>query len=298
MIFAIDPGHGDIGGNLGGDGGAIGYLNEQKEVLDIAEKVIAKLIKRGHKAINVRPNSAISVRDSLQKRCDGAYSADYLVSIHLNAGGGQGSEVYAMSKEGYKLGENVLSNLASLGFKSRGTKDGSNLYVIRRSRPVAILIEAFFIDSMEDYGRYKSLGSDAIAEAIVRGLLKEISGSQSGNSSENQNNNDNKNTAPNIKELQKEFNKQFHAGLVEDGIYGPKTQEAANRILVLPGARGEITRWIQRKLIYLGYNVGKYGADSIYGTGTREAVRKLQLDKGLSADGIVGQNTWNVLLSK
>lgn len=295
MVFAIDPGHGDIGGNLGGDGGAVGYLNEQKEALDIAEKVIAKLIKRGHKAINVRPNSATSVRDSLQKRCDGAYGADYLVSIHLNAGGGKGSEVYAMSKEGYKLGESVLNNLTSIGFKNRGVKDGSNLYVIRRSKPVAMLIEVLFVDSIDDFERYKSLGSDAIAEAIVKGLLKDTSGSNSGNSSGNQNNNK---TAPSIKELQQEFNKQFNTGLVEDGIYGPKTQGAANRILVSFGARGNITRWIQRKLIYLGYNVGPYGADGVYGTSTREAVRKLQRANGLVADGIVGQNTWKVLLTK
>lgn len=296
-MFAIDPGHGDRSGSLGGDGGAVGYLNEQAENLKIAEKVIDKLIKRGHKAINVRPSSAISVSDSLQKRCDSAYNADFLVSIHLNAGGGQGTEVYAMSKDGYKLGQNVLERLVSLGFKNRGVKDGSKLYVIRHSKPVAILIEVCFVDNKDDYNRYNAIGTETIAEAIVTGLLNESKNLNTVGPVENKTNQVIKDIDQNLKELQREFNKQFNLGLSEDGIYGPKTQNAADSILVLPGARGNITRWIQKKLIYLGYNLGIYGDDGIYGTKTKEAIKKFQSYKGLVVDGIVGKNTWRALLN-
>ncbi|WP_241428184.1 N-acetylmuramoyl-L-alanine amidase [Clostridium sp. DJ247] len=65
--FAIDPGHGDVNGNLGGDGGAVGYLNEQNCALDVANKVISKLQSLGHEAWNVRPSRASSVTDSLQR---------------------------------------------------------------------------------------------------------------------------------------------------------------------------------------------------------------------------------------
>lgn len=168
--FAIDPGHGDVNGSLGGDGGAVGYLVEQNCALDIANKVISKLQALGHQAWNTRPSSASSVTDSLQKRCDSANNADYLVSIHLNAGGGKGTEVFAMSAAGNALASKVLRELVALGFINRGVKDGSGLYVIRHSNPVAILIEVCFVDTQTDSGLYNQLGIEAIANAIVKGL--------------------------------------------------------------------------------------------------------------------------------
>lgn len=163
--FAIDPGHGCYP-----DIGAEGYLNEQNCALDIAIKVISKLQLLGHQAWNVRPASAASVTDSLQKRCDSAANADYLVSIHLNAGEGKGSEIFAMSSVGNAVASKVLTSLVSLGFVNRGVKDGSSLYVIKHSIPPAILIEVCFVDTQSDASLYNSLGSDKIASAIVKGL--------------------------------------------------------------------------------------------------------------------------------
>ncbi len=168
--FAIDPGHGDINRSLGGDGGAVGYLNEQNCALDIANRVVSKLQSIGHQAWNVRPSSASSVTNSLQKRCDGAVNADYLVSIHLNAGGGKGSEIFAMSSSGNALASKVLNKLTVLGFVDRGVKDGSGLYVIRHSIPTAVLIEICFVDSQGDTDLYNTLGADIIATAIAQGL--------------------------------------------------------------------------------------------------------------------------------
>lgn len=168
--FAIDPGHGNVNGSLGGDGGAVGYLIEQDCALDIADRVISKLQSLGHQAYNVRPSRASSVTDSLQKRCDAAASADYLVSIHLNAGGGKGSEVFAMSTAGKSLANKVQNELVKLGFVNRGVKDGSGLYVIKHSKPVAILIEVCFVDTQSDADLYNKLGADTIAAAIVQGL--------------------------------------------------------------------------------------------------------------------------------
>lgn len=180
--FAIDSGHGNVNGSLGGDGGAVGYLVEQDCALDISSKVISKLETLGHIAYNVRPYSAYSVINSLQKRCDAARNADYLISIHLNAGGGKGSEVFAMSKVGYALAQKVQDELVRLGFKNRGVKDGSNLYVIRHSKPVAILVEVCFVDSQLDADLYNKLGAEAIANAIVKGLTGQTVISNSGSS--------------------------------------------------------------------------------------------------------------------
>ena len=45
----------------------------------------------------------------------------------------------------------------------------------------------------------------------------------------------------------------------------------------------------------LGY--GTNGMDGIFGNDTKNTVIKYQKSKGLSADGIVGQNTWRKLLN-
>lgn len=66
--------------------------------------------------------------------------------------------------------------------------------------------------------------------------------------------------------------------------------------LVRKGARGNITKIIQRILISKGYNLNTYGADSVFGTETENAIKRLQSDYGLSVDGVVGENTWGVLL--
>lgn len=63
------------------------------------------------------------------------------------------------------------------------------------------------------------------------------------------------------------------------------------------GAKGNITKIIQRLLVSKGYNLPIYGCDGSYGNETVSAVKKFQLDNGLSVDGVVGKNTWNKFLS-
>jgi len=282
--FAIDPGHGDVNGSLGGDGGAVGYLNEQNYVLDIASKAIAKLQALGHEAWNVRPSSAYSVKDSLQKRCDSAASADYLVSIHLNAGGGKGSEVFAMSTAGYTLASKVLNKLVALGFVNRGVKDGSELYVIRNSTPVAILIEVCFVDTQADANLYNQLGAEVIANAIVKGLT--------GQAVDNQTSNPNQS----IMALQYDFNMVRNAGLQVTGIVDQPTMTVVNSYYVTRGENNDIVKWIQQKLIGWGYLAS--GKDSgLFDESTFQAVTNLQKNWEEVTDGIIGPKTWEIFLN-
>ena len=62
------------------------------------------------------------------------------------------------------------------------------------------------------------------------------------------------------------------------------------------GAKGNITKIIQRLLISKGYSLPVYGADGTYGDETVKTVKQFQKDNGLVVDGVVGQNTWSKLL--
>lgn len=100
---------------------------------------------------------------------------------------------------------------------------------------------------------------------------------------------------------------QTKHGLTADGQVGPTTWDVLfdsvsggnsySRILKLtsPLMYGEDVRAVQNKLNSLGYVAGT--ADGYFGNMTREAVINFQLAKGLSADGEVGPNTWNILFN-
>lgn len=61
------------------------------------------------------------------------------------------------------------------------------------------------------------------------------------------------------------------------------------------GDKGNSVKALQGALTALGYPCGK--ADGDFGNGTKSAVVKFQRDKKISADGVVGKDTWAKLLT-
>ena len=57
------------------------------------------------------------------------------------------------------------------------------------------------------------------------------------------------------------------------------------------GSKGTEVKTLQQNLIALGYSLGNYGADGVYGTSTYNAVKAFQKDKKLTVDGIAGPAT-------
>ena len=94
-----------------------------------------------------------------------------------------------------------------------------------------------------------------------------------------------------VARLQSELNNQFHKGLAVDGLKGPKTLSAC--VTVKKGAKGNITKLIQERLNSVGFSLS---TDGIFGRGTEKAVKVFQKNRGLTADGILGRNTWDWLL--
>ena len=61
------------------------------------------------------------------------------------------------------------------------------------------------------------------------------------------------------------------------------------------GSKGEAVKDLQRNLVKLGYNIGKWGADGDFGNDTVIAVKAFQKDYDLIVDGEVGEKTWTKL---
>lgn len=167
--FAVDLGHG-----CKPDTGAVSsYITEEKIINEVGQYVISGLKAAGHTVIEVRPTSASSVQNSLEQRYNKSdyYNADYYVSIHANAGGGVGTEVFTYNANDVCGASQILQSLTALGLKNRGIKSGNGLAVIKHPKAKAILIENCFIDTKSDVDIYNNQGAKKFAEAIVSGLL-------------------------------------------------------------------------------------------------------------------------------
>ncbi|MBS4955651.1 MAG: peptidoglycan-binding protein [Clostridium sp.] len=127
-----------------------------------------------------------------------------------------------------------------------------------------------------------------IAEAIVFGSVGNSDSEIQSDNNESQLTGDDW-----IRRLQEECNKQGFSNQKVDGYPGPNTLKGCP--IMREGARGNITKLLQEKLVSFGYNTN--GVDGIFGMGTKAAVIAFQKSKGLSSDGIVGQNTWRKLLN-
>lgn len=81
-----------------------------------------------------------------------------------------------------------------------------------------------------------------------------------------------------------------------DKRYGTPACPTGGYPVIRQGNRGVYIMVLQDALNYLGYNTGSI--DGIFGPNTRAAVVRFQRANNLSADGIVGCNTWRRLTNK
>lgn len=280
--------------------GASGLLDEVNEDRAVKNKVIALLRANGHTVYDCTDDIGATQNANLRNivnKCN-SHKVDLDVSIHLNAGGGTGTEVYVYNDSSRAKGyaQRIVNNISnSLGIRNRGVKTTTKLYVLRKTKSPSLLIECCFVDNATDKARWNV---DKCAKAIVEGVLNVTVNNVTHTEAPKPtpapapNNNTTKlNYDGWVARLQAELNNQFHKGLAVDGLRGSKTLDAC--VTVKRGAKGNITRLIQERLNSVGF---KLSTDGIFGGGTENAVKVFQRNRGLSADGIVGRNTWEWLL--
>ncbi|HBG4252422.1 TPA: N-acetylmuramoyl-L-alanine amidase [Clostridioides difficile] len=178
MKIGVNCGH----TKTGAGSGAIGKINESTETRNVGYKVIDKLKTLGNNVVDCTIDKASTQSECLSKIATQAnrQDLDWFISIHFNAGKGRGCEVYTYKGKQYQDAIDVCKKISDLGFTNRGVKDGSGLYVVKKTKAKSMLIEVCFVDS-EDANKYLSLGADKLATAIVEAITKHISSAEENN---------------------------------------------------------------------------------------------------------------------
>ena len=177
--ICICVGHGSSA-NGGYDPGAIskdGKYHEHRIAKKIAKYAAGYL---GCDLINYDGKLSLSKRIAQVNKGDYDFCAD----IHLNAGGGTGTEVYYYhgSPTGKKAAQEICREISKeFGVRNRGAKVKLNSYgkdyfgFIRLTKPCAVLIETMFIDSKNDLDKIKTEeGCKKCGEAIGRALERAL----------------------------------------------------------------------------------------------------------------------------
>lgn len=278
--------------------GAVGILDETVVDRAVVKELDIVLREMGHTVTVLNSESAKDYVEEVQVANSSSY--DWYVDIHANcyskeSANGVETLVYADNKP---EAHSISKNISELGFYNRGVKVRTDLYILKNTKAKALLVECFFISNKNDCDLYNKVGAKAIAIAIAEGLTGQTYKS---NEIEKPTVNETIEAKPVqptddwVARLQAECNKQGYSNQVVDNIAGKNT--LAGCPTLKKGSKGNITKLLQEKLISLGYDLGKHGADGDFGTATYNAVVKFQKDNGLTTDGIVGQNTWRKLLN-
>ena len=298
-------------GHGGSDSGAVGYIVEKDGALVIATACKDYLIANG---VEVRMSRYIDEDESLTSKINecNAYKPDLCADIHLNAGGGDGAEVFhsIVGGKGKILAENILKELEAIGQNSRGTKtkvnsNGKDYFgFIRSTNAPAVITEAYFVDNATDVQIGDTVEEQKIVgQAIAKGFLRTLGISSNNDVSVGQTPAENgQNTAESSVESgysYKEFvgDVQKAIGATVDNIAGTETLSKTVTVSKTKNNRHAVVKPIQKYLYLLGYTeVGE--ADGIAGIKFDTAVKHFQRDNGCVVDGeITARNlAWKKLL--
>lgn len=158
-------------GHLRADSGAV--ANGVREV-DLNEKIGMYCVQALQRQIGIEvtiSSGSLSDRSKLENRI----RPRCFVSIHNNAGGGDGLEIYTytnVDKSTKLLAEKVYSQVVPVCNNGRGIKT-ANFHVLRETMCPSILIECCFLDNIQDLETVKTEEKiKQLGERIAKGICK------------------------------------------------------------------------------------------------------------------------------
>lgn len=172
----INPGHG------GSQPGAVANGIKEKDAVLVIGLKVNEVLQR-HDVITLMSRSK-DENDDLNELCVDCnkFKPDLAVSIHLNAGGGDGAEVFysIVGGLGKELAQNILDEIVALDQQSRGikTRKGSNgldyYAFIRETVAPAVIVECAFLDTKDHEIVDTKAEQEAMGVAIAKGVLKTL----------------------------------------------------------------------------------------------------------------------------
>ena len=271
------------------------YLNSR-----ICEKIELKLLQyTGYDLI--RLDDPTGEKDiALKKRTDSAnnFKADFYLSIHHNAGAkggtGGGLETYVYTKANaasiawqQDFYQTLIKYTGLKGNRADGTRK-ANFHECRESNMPCVLIECGFMDSKTDVpiilsDKFAEQVADACVEVIVQcAKLKKKSAKTETVKKENK-----------VLSWQKAAIKDGFkfAKYGADGKWGSESEKIAKEAV----CKKRVT-YKYKNLTKIVQSAVGVAVDGKFGENTNQAVIKYQKLMGLKADGVVGLDTWKMIL--
>ena len=294
-------------GHGGSDPGACANGFKEKDLtLSISLECAEELKRHG---VQVQMSRTTDVSEDLNdkvRRCN-AYKPDYALDIHINAGGGDGAEIFHHygGGKGKELGVKILDEMVKFGQNSRGLKIKKNdrgtdyFAFIRDTACPAIIVECAFIDNKKDIAIIDTLEKQkAMGVVIAKGVLAQLG--IAWREKQVQVKEEKKENKTNSKVL--EWQKAAIADGFEfpkygaDGMWGSECEAVAKRaVCKKPLIKGlyknkNLTKFLQKQMGYKGNAV-----DGKFWTKTEKDLKVHQKTLGFvgkDIDGIAGYKTW------
>lgn len=182
----IDQGHNPQNPNAGAEGN--GY--REQDLVYVIGRILADILQNyGFETRLSRktPGAQLGTSNatSLATRVNEANSwgADYFISLHTNASvnpSASGSEalVFSLSSPAYPLAESILEQLnLSTGLRNRGVVPRPGLYILKKTRMPAVLIELGFITNPNDASLMAN-SPELFAQGVADGIVDYVNDSE------------------------------------------------------------------------------------------------------------------------
>lgn len=300
--IAVSKGHNVYNNNVFDNGASGNGKREAHELDKTVDILIPMLRSQGHYVADVTPknehfkNSKEAHEERARRVNEGNF--DIYIDVHLNAGGGTGSEMWVYAPRGvsYDYARKILNGMVSnTRLRNRGIKVKPTMWSLSMTKCPAIIVEGGFIDSKEDMDIITpELYARSIAEAFgdvpkpiettsemyrVRKSWDDIK-SQMGAYF----------AIDSAIQLAKQFGYKVYDSK-GDQVY-PKKDVLELLIytrLIKSGVRGDDVRLLQTYLNKFGFDAGI--SDGIAGAKTEKAIKSFQKQHGLTVDGLAGKST-------